>query len=580
MASRTVEVKILADPSKLEKGFARAEQRSAKFGSKMGKSGANLAKFGKLAAGAGVVVGGALVVGLKSSVDAAIAAEKSQANLRSALKNVGSDTPKVRGQIDTMVSSLTNLGGWDDEDLQDAFADLTRTTGDAGKAMKGMGMVSDLARAKNIPLSKAAQIVGRVMNGNTGILKRYGINLKKGATAQEALAAMQKKFGGAAKAYGDTTQGSIDKAKVAFGNLQEAVGQQLLPVIAAGAAKMAELLNKYGPIVAEKLGKAIAWVKAHWPEIRAKIAEVMAALEPIVRPVLDNIRQVFGLVQAVIAGDWSKAWQRVKNIFKNSLTAVWNYMKLVYPKLGAAALAIGRAIWEKFKQMLPKIPPAMNAALAAVWAKIKEYAPKVGAAALDLGQRVFNRIREEVAKVPGRVGALLGQVPGAMRGVIGAVASAAASIGSAIFNGILGALSSLGSSIAQKVRDAVNSVISTINSLRIPSVDVRTPSFTIPVPGPLPDIGVPSVGVSAGPWDLPNLPYLAQGGIVRRPTLAMIGEAGPEAVVPLSRGRGAVGGVTVVVNVHGSVTSERDLVEAVRRGLQVYARRNLSAGIA
>jgi hypothetical protein len=39
------------------------------------------------------------------------------------------------------------------------------------------------------------------------------------------------------------------------------------------------------------------------------------------------------------------------------------------------------------------------------------------------------------------------------------------------------------------------------------------------------------------PW-LPNehaVPYLASGGIVRRPTLAVIGEAGPEAVVPLSQ---------------------------------------------
>jgi len=283
VASRTVEVKILADPSKLERGFARAEQRSSKFGQRMGKSGANLKRFGMVAAGAGVAVGGALVLGLKSSVEAAMEAEKSQANLRSALKNVGSDTPAVRGQIDTMVSSLTNLGGWDDEDLQDAFADLTRTTGDAGKAMQNMGLVSDLARAKNISLSQAAKIVGRVQNGNTGILKRYGIELKKGATAHDALAAMQKKFGGAAKAYGDTTAGQIDKAKVAFGNLKESIGAQLLPAIGAGAQKMAELLNKYGPIVAEKLGAAIKWVKAHWPEIKQKISEVMEALEPIIR---------------------------------------------------------------------------------------------------------------------------------------------------------------------------------------------------------------------------------------------------------------------------------------------------------
>ena len=36
------------------------------------------------------------------------------------------------------------------------------------------------------------------------------------------------------------------------------------------------------------------------------------------------------------------------------------------------------------------------------------------------------------------------------------------------------------------------------------------------------------------------IPALAEGGIVNRPTLALIGEAGPEAVVPLGKGRGGV----------------------------------------
>jgi hypothetical protein len=42
---------------------------------------------------------------------------------------------------------------------------------------------------------------------------------------------------------------------------------------------------------------------------------------------------------------------------------------------------------------------------------------------------------------------------------------------------------------------------------------------------------------------------LADGGIVNSPTLAMIGERGPEAVVPLDRFRGAGSGdITIHVN--------------------------------
>jgi hypothetical protein len=52
-----------------------------------------------------------------------------------------------------------------------------------------------------------------------------------------------------------------------------------------------------------------------------------------------------------------------------------------------------------------------------------------------------------------------------------------------------------------------------------------------------------------------NLPHMASGGIVNRPTLAVIGEGGPEAVVPL--GRGGAGGTTIIVQ--GSIWAARDL---------------------
>jgi len=59
---------------------------------------------------------------------------------------------------------------------------------------------------------------------------------------------------------------------------------------------------------------------------------------------------------------------------------------------------------------------------------------------------------------------------------------------------------------------------------------------------------------------------LADGGVVTRGTLALVGEAGAEAVIPLSQ-LGSFGGTTVNVTVQGSVSSERDLVEAIRIGL-------------
>ena len=49
-----------------------------------------------------------------------------------------------------------------------------------------------------------------------------------------------------------------------------------------------------------------------------------------------------------------------------------------------------------------------------------------------------------------------------------------------------------------------------------------------------------------------GLAFMAEGGIVTSPTLAMIGEAGPEAVIPLNRG-GLMGPTTIVVELDGQV---------------------------
>jgi hypothetical protein len=56
-----------------------------------------------------------------------------------------------------------------------------------------------------------------------------------------------------------------------------------------------------------------------------------------------------------------------------------------------------------------------------------------------------------------------------------------------------------------------------------PGVPVPTPQ---PTPNPLPHLPVPAPGMLRG---------FAHGGIVTRPTVGLIGEAGPEAVIPLNR---------------------------------------------
>jgi hypothetical protein len=62
-----------------------------------------------------------------------------------------------------------------------------------------------------------------------------------------------------------------------------------------------------------------------------------------------------------------------------------------------------------------------------------------------------------------------------------------------------------------------------------------------------------------------DIPRMAEGGVVTQPTLAMIGEAGSEAVIPLDKMGGM--GTNVVVNVAGSVISEGELQSVIQDAL-------------
>jgi hypothetical protein len=85
----------------------------------------------------------------------------------------------------------------------------------------------------------------------------------------------------------------------------------------------------------------------------------------------------------------------------------------------------------------------------------------------------------------------------------------------------------------------------------------------------VPSIDIPFIGKVGGfSIGLPDLPMLADGGIVTGPTLALIGEKGPEAVVPLDRDFGStqpiIGQISVVTQ---EPVTEQEIASVISRVL-------------
>jgi len=102
--------------------------------------------------------------------------------------------------------------------------------------------------------------------------------------------------------------------------------------------------------------------------------------------------------------------------------------------------------------------------------------------------------------------------------------------------------------VFNKVIDKINGFINSLNS----------------------GLGFSFFGIDIDPPDLPNIPRLAKGGIVSQPTTALIGERGPEAVIPLSRAGGNLGQTNVNINVNAGMGADgasigRQIVEELRK---------------
>lgn len=117
---------------------------------------------------------------------------------------------------------------------------------------------------------------------------------------------------------------------------------------------------------------------------------------------------------------------------------------------------------------------------------------------------------------------------------------------------IKGFVSSVGGFILAPFKWAFNEIAKLWNNT-VAKVSFKAPSW------------VPKIGGKG--WSIPKIPELAQGGIVTKPTLAVIGEAGPEAVVPLNKSNGLTQ-PNIIVNIGmyaGSEMEKRKIATSLMR---------------
>jgi phage-related protein len=213
MAGPSIAVRVLGDIGGFAKSVAGAAEKGAGVFSKMhsgfssminsinqtgilGPFGQELANvndaMGQLAEhGASVREKMAAIGGVMTGVGAALTAfgskeKASHQQLQAAIAATGHSYDTYAKQIEEAIHHQENFGH-SSEQTQDALRALTVATGSPAKALGLLNEASDLAASKHESLATAATQLGKVYNGNTKLLKEFGITVASTASVQKGL---------------------------------------------------------------------------------------------------------------------------------------------------------------------------------------------------------------------------------------------------------------------------------------------------------------------------------------------------------------------------------------------------------
>ena len=325
-------------------------------------------------------------------------------------------------------------------------------------------------------------------------------------------------------------------------------------------------------------------MKQYWPAllrvwkiigiIAGAIGVVVLALQPFYRGVIlggiqlisgafNMIAGVIKIISALIMGDWSAAWDGVKDYFSGlwqimtaPFTALWEGIKGILDgligkllgKMGDMASSAGNALLDGILWVITEGPQALLDAIVGLmptWEDIKKVAMIVGDFLLDA------YLWPITEGAPMLFNAIKGIMP-----TWDEIKELAKTIGEAIMDGII-----------TMVKEGPGILLDAIMSI-------------IPAAGDI--LSGIAGGITGGIKSLGGLIPHADGGIVTQPTAALIGEAGPEAVVPLTGEAGrrwsnhfGGGRGSIIVNIEGDVYSGPDafadkVISALRRQERVH----------
>jgi hypothetical protein len=182
----------------------------------------------------------------KSSIDAYADANKSQTQLEDAYKKFPAIANVNIQAFQKLNDQLQSKKAVDNDALASAEATLAmfKLTGTQIKTL--IPLVADLAQKNGMDLNSAATLVGKAFMGNARALKSVGIEFKSTGNQARDFGTitdlLTRQVGGAGETFRKSAAGGMKEMQLQLSDLQESIGQQLIPALTTVASVIQPVL--------------------------------------------------------------------------------------------------------------------------------------------------------------------------------------------------------------------------------------------------------------------------------------------------------------------------------------------------